>query len=345
LHGLTDEQLGRIPSITFIGLDLGLLVSGPLADRWGGKSFAMFGLALTGVGLAQLAVAKSYQMLLVSAAIMGFGAGVIDMVMSPIVSALEPERRASALNWLHAFYCIGAVGTSIVASIGLYAGAPWRAVTLAMAAMPMVLMLAFVPTRVPSLVHEEATRDPVPTLLRQPLFLGAMIAILLAGATEVGLAQWLPAFTERHLGYSKAAGAIALSGFSVGMVAGRILAGHAGHRVKPITLVAVCCSITAVLYFIGSLCPFAPIALAACVLVGFTNSAVWPTLLSIAADRFPHGGASMFALLAGAGNMGCFIMPWVIGAISVRSDLSYGLASVTLCPVLLFAIVLRMRRH
>lgn len=345
LRGLTDEQLGRIPSITFIGLVLGILLSGPLADRWGGKSFAMLGLALTGIGLALLALARHYQMLLVSAAIMGFGAGVIDMVMSPIVSALEPERRASALNWLHAFYCIGAVSTSTIAFAGLRLGAPWRAVTLAMAAMPFLLVLAFIPTRIPRFVHEEATRDPVPVLLRQPLFLCVMAAIFLAGATEVGLAQWLPAFTERQLGYSKAAGAFALGGFSIGMVAGRVLAGHAGHRVTPITLVAVCCAVTTVLYFVGALCPVAPIALSACVLVGFTHGAVWPTLLGVGADRFPHGGASMFALLAGAGNMGCFVMPWVIGLISVHTNLSYGLASVTLCPALLFAIVLYMRRH
>jgi fucose permease len=185
----------------------------------------------------------------------------------------------------------------------------------------------------------------VPVLLRQPLFLGALTAILLAGATEVGLAQWLPAFTERQLGYSKAAGAIALSGFSVGMVAGRVLAGHAGHHVKPMTLVAACCAVTAVLYGVGSLCPYAPLALAACVLVGLTNSAVWPTLLSVAADRFPHGGASMFALLAAAGNLGCVIMPWIIGVVSERAGLGYGLATVTLCPLLLLGIVLRMRRR
>jgi len=88
-----------------------------------------------------------------------------------------------------------------------------------------------------------------------------------------------------------------------------------------------------------------PLALAACVTIGFTNSCVWPTLLSVAADRFPHGGASMFGLLAAAGNIGCFIMPWLVGVVSEQTGLVYGLASITACPALLLVIVLRMRRH
>ena len=41
--------------------------------------------------------------LLAAAALMGCGAGILDMVLSPIVSALEPERRTWAMNWLHSF--------------------------------------------------------------------------------------------------------------------------------------------------------------------------------------------------------------------------------------------------
>jgi nitrate/nitrite transporter NarK len=53
----------------------------------------------------------------------------------------------------------------------------------------------------------------------------------------------------------------------------------------------------------------------------------------------------MFGLLAAAGNIGCFIMPWLVGVLSERTGLAYGLASVTACPVLLLAIVTWMRRR
>jgi MFS family permease len=47
---LTHEQLGRISALAFAGLVGGILFTGPLADRWGGKLFSILGTLLIGVG-------------------------------------------------------------------------------------------------------------------------------------------------------------------------------------------------------------------------------------------------------------------------------------------------------
>ncbi len=44
--GLSEEQLGRIPGLTFLSLTLAVILCGPLADRFGGKLFSILGLAL-----------------------------------------------------------------------------------------------------------------------------------------------------------------------------------------------------------------------------------------------------------------------------------------------------------
>ena len=103
---LSAEQLGRISAITFAGLVGGILVSGPLADRWGGKPFSVLGALLIGVGLGLLGVSPGYPMVLVAVFIIGLGAGILDMVLSPIVAALQPSKRGTALNRLHSFYGI-----------------------------------------------------------------------------------------------------------------------------------------------------------------------------------------------------------------------------------------------
>ena len=115
--GLTDEQLGRISAITFAGLVGGILFTGPLADRWGGKSFSVLGTLLIGVGLGLLGISPGYSMVLVAVFIMGLGAGILDMVLSPIVAVLQPGSRATALNWLHSFYGIGTVVTVLVGTL------------------------------------------------------------------------------------------------------------------------------------------------------------------------------------------------------------------------------------
>jgi fucose permease len=341
-RGLTDEQLGRIAAVFFASFVAGILVTGPLADRWGAKRFVLLGLALTCGGLCLLGLAGSYAILLISQAILGFGAGILDMVLSPIVAVLRPDRRASALNWLHSFYCTGALCTVLIGSGALYLGVPWRAVAIGMTVIPVMIGWRFMMLRVPALVHEEAVRTPVLALLTNPFFAAALTAILLIGATEQGMAQWLPAYAERALGYSKPAAAMALAGFSVGMILGRTSVAIIERRIPPVRLMRGGAVLCIVLFATASFCPYPPVALAACIAVGLAVSCLWPTTLGVTADHFPHGGASMFALLAASGNAGCVMMPWVIGVVAQHGTLNLGLATTALCPAALGIVLIRM---
>jgi len=341
--GLTDEQLGRIAAVIFAGFVAGILGGGPLADRWGAKPLAVFGAALTIAGLVLLSTARVYGGLLGASAVLGLGAGVLDMVLSPVVSALEPHRRTAALNWLHAFYCIGAVMTVLAGSAALRYGVHWRTLALALTVVPALVALGFAPLRLPPLVHEEAVRLPVGRLMRTPLFVAGLAVVALAGATEQGVAQWLPAYAERALDYSKAQGGMALAGFSVAMIVGRVLAALAARRVHAVSLLRAACILLVILILAGCFMPFRTLALAACVLCGLAVSCLWPTTLGLTADRFPHGGASMFALLAAAGNAGCFAMPWLVGIIAEHSRLVLALALVAACPAAIIGLLVNFR--
>jgi hypothetical protein len=99
---LSAEQLGRVGAVTFIGLVGGILVTGPLADRWGGRIFAVGGNGLIAMGLATLHWTIDYPMLLGAAFISGVGGGILDMILSPIVSSLtRGQSQTPALNVLH----------------------------------------------------------------------------------------------------------------------------------------------------------------------------------------------------------------------------------------------------
>jgi len=341
-EGLSDEQLGRIPAFVFAGLMVGIVVTGPLADRLGARPFVMGGLVLLCAGLALLGSAGNYVMLLAAVCLLGLGAGMLDVVLSPIVAALYPQWRASALNWLHAFYCIGAVCTVLIGSAALYLDISWRAVALGIIAGPVLILLGFAAVATPPLVHENAGSEPIRSLIRHRFVIATLVLICLGGAMEVAVAQWLPAYGERGLGYSKATAGAALAAFSVAMVAGRLLAGFLVRHVKALALLALCCAASSVLILLGCFFPSAPVALAACIGVGFTGSCFWPTTLGLAADRFPRGGASMFGLLAASGNAGCIVIPWLVGAIAGQCSLNWGLAMVTLCPLVMAVLLAGM---
>src|ERR1700741_1037452 len=59
-EGLTQEQLGRLGAIGFSGLVLGIVIAGPLADRWGAKGFAVGGNGIMALSLVGMSFAPDY---------------------------------------------------------------------------------------------------------------------------------------------------------------------------------------------------------------------------------------------------------------------------------------------
>ena len=157
------------------------------------------------------------------------------MVLSPIVAALQPGRRGTALNWLHSFYGIGTVITVVMGTVALRSGIGWRTVSLALVTVPLVVALGFANLDLPPLISEEqGHRTALRELCANSSFLAITAAIFLGGALELGMAQWLPAYAEMSLGFSKWAGSVSLLAFSAGMALSRIFAGLIGRRTHPV---------------------------------------------------------------------------------------------------------------
>lgn len=343
-HGLTNEQLGRMGGIMCAGLVAGILLAGPLADRIGTKPFTIAGNGLIALGLLLLGLAPGYGTACTALLVIGLGAGTLDMVLSPIVCALQPDHRTAAMNWLHSFYCTGAVLTILISSLALRLGITWRTLTLWLMIAPALLTLAFMQMRIPALVAEGGTRTRLRDLMRKRYFQVTLGAIFLGGATEMGLAQWLPAYAELTLGYSKWIGGMSLLYFSLAMAVSRIAVGMAGRHLNPFTLLLGAGAGSSLLMVIGCLAPWPGVALAGCMAVGLTGSCLWPSTLGVAADHFPRGGASMFGMLAAFGNLGCVFMPWAVGIAADWTGMRLGLATAAFCPMFMMLLVLKLRK-
>jgi len=342
--GLTAEQLGRIGAFVFGGYVIGLLISLPLGDRLGAKPFVLIGNALVAASLVLIAMTINYTMLLAAVLLLGIGAGVIELITSPIVSVLEPDRRTNALNMLHSFYSLGSVLTVLAASVMIYLGVSWRLVVLGMAALPVCTFFGFIRTTLPALIHEDH-RMQLRTLIGVRFFLVTLVAIALCGATELGMVQWLPAYAEQGLGFSRWFGGLSLMFFSAGMFVGRWTIGSVGHRFSPFVIEAVCCVCAILLILAGAFVPYPPVALAACIGVGLAVSCLWPTMLAIVAGQFPAGGASMFGFLAACGNSGGLVVSWLIGVVTDSSSLRIGITFAAIAPLLLLVLLVVLAKH
>src|SRR5258708_19718239 len=91
-QGLSQEQLGRLGAFSFLGLVCGILLAGPLADRWGAKPVGIAGNAGTTVSLVFISVAPCYFVLLLTSFSLVFGAALLDTTLHPILSLLTPVQ-------------------------------------------------------------------------------------------------------------------------------------------------------------------------------------------------------------------------------------------------------------
>ena len=198
-----------------------------------------------------MAWSPTYEILLASNFLLGLGAGILDMVLSPVVSALNPEKRTASMNWLHSFYCVGATMVVVVGTVAMRCGVSWRSTSLLLIALPILLIFALGSVKFPSLTSEGGQRTPFLKLVRDLWFAGALAAIFLGGATELGMAQWLPAYAELSLKYPQWVGGAALFAFSVAMAIGRMGIGALSARVNSYTIMSAGCALSVALFLTG----------------------------------------------------------------------------------------------
>lgn len=373
--GLSFEQVGRLILINFLTQMVVDIVCGALVDRVGAKPFIVAANLLSAAGLWLFALAPArcaipYDGLLLGTLVFSMGCGLLELLLSPIINAVPSQRKAADMALLHAFYPIGKVIVIVVTAALLYGfGARhWRAIVLAWSAIPLLNTLGFALVVLPPFAPH-GRRQRLRDLVREPVYLAAVAALGLAGATEVTIAQWTSAFAEKGLGCSKIVGdLVGFCLFGVGMTAGRLWFGLKGERVDLFRVMLPGAGGSALLYVVAGLAPWPGLALAACALSGLFVSLLWPGTLSITAARFPLAGASMFALLAAAGDTGAALMPWLVGVIAdaaptfggtltawfgtlTREQLGLraGLLVATVCPLAMAALLAWLqaehRRH
>ncbi len=335
---LTTADLGLISTVSLLGVVGGLLVAGPLADRWGLRPFMILGEVLEVAGLVALALAPTASLLVVAVGLVGVGTGLVDALASPLVAELQPHQRTRALNWLHAGYPLGYLAMGAVSALLLRVTGSWRVVFPVMTLPAVAGLVVFLVSRFPRAeTHGEGLAALKPALSNRFFWIGT-VGIFLAGATELGVTHWTPAYIERGLGRSPATGATVLLGLAACMLVGRLSVGALAHRVRPVGLMlaAAVASLGAILT--AALAPAVP-AMAALVFLGLAVACIWPTVMAYTADRVPRAGATVFSLLGAAGNAGGALSPAVIGLVAQAHGLRLGLVAAAVFPLAAAALM------
>ncbi len=327
---ISYEMLGRLVLINFGTQILADWVALHTIDRIGYRTSAVLAHALSAAGLVALGILpmvmpSPYLGLTIAVVIYALGGGFIEVLISPIVDSLPGDAKASAMSLLHSFYCWGQMGVVIVTTLLLrIIGTDyWFVLPISWAILPIWNLFRF--TKVPLLPPvADYERIPLRKLLKQPIFVVALLLMLSAGASELTMSQWSSLFAERGLLVPKVFGdLLGPCLFAVFMGIGRTLHGVLGHKFSlrgAMIATAVLCILC---YLVTVFMPFPVFALMGCAFCGFSVSLMWPGTFSLVSETFPKGGTAMFGLMAVFGDMGGAMGPWLAGFVSdamQRSD-------------------------
>ncbi|MFT5530110.1 MAG: DHA1 family bicyclomycin/chloramphenicol resistance-like MFS transporter [Candidatus Poriferisodalaceae bacterium] len=140
--GLGDDatQIGQIVTVYFLGVGLGQLFWGPLADRFGRKPVLLAGVIAYVIGAAASALAPSLGVLLATRFFWGLGAASPRVVATAVLrDSFEGTAMARAMSHVMAVFMIVPIIAPVVGS-GLLVIFPWRSVFWACAVMSGFLL-------------------------------------------------------------------------------------------------------------------------------------------------------------------------------------------------------------
>jgi fucose permease len=252
------------------------------------------------------------------------------------------------MSLLHSFYCWGWLGVTVISSLLFTAFGidNWKWVACFWALIPLYNIYNFATCPIEKLV-DSGKGMTILQLFKSPLFWVAVVLMVCSGASELSMAQWASAFVESGLGLSKTV--CDLAGpclFAVTMGICRVFYGKFGEKVELTKFMIGSGILCLICYIMASLSHNAIVALAGCVLCGFSVGIMWPGSISISSQILPTGGTAMFALLALAGDLGGAVGPAIIGNVSQKAanNLQAGVLAEIGFPIVLVISVLYVRK-
>jgi fucose permease len=346
--GQTDAGVGLFYFLNAGAYVTGSLGGGVVTERIGRRRVLAIAVLLAASGLAAIATVGSWPLFLLAAVPLGLGAGAIDGGGNALILDMFASARGRALNLLHLFFSLGALGSPFVVGRLVESGVAWQAVVLgtALAAVPLAVLFAVI--EMPSGRHSteggRAASAGAGRLASDPLLLVLALAIACYVASEVGVSNWLVRFlASAPLGIATSA----LTLFWAGLTLGRLISARLVDRFDHATFATVSAVVLAAALVGAVIVPSLPLSVALFAVAGFVSGPIYPLIVAIGGERFPSRSAAVGGFLAGTAVIGGVFYPPVMGFLSVTVGLPaamIGTAMLALaCGVVLFLAGVRRR--
>ncbi len=329
---LPIERAGLIVSAAAAGYFISVLIAGEINQRLSAQKILVGAMAFFTAGLTGLAVAPGLAGLLCAGFLIGLANGGIDIGANALFAELNRERLASALNYLHVLFGVGALLGPLIVSVAFASRLPYWWVFGAGALVCAAIAFRLGVTPAIEVRTAPAPGDGFIPMLSRPLIWAISGVMFLYVGAEIGIGAWLFLYLRTAGALSPLLASSGVSLYWLGLVCGRAFGGRLGHRIAlpQFTMLASALSAAALVILIAA--PTAGgLAASAVFLIGFGYGPVFPNMIAVGAARFPAEVGRMTSIVVAGGALGGIVAPWIMGHaiadVSARASMEVALAA------------------
>lgn len=312
LFHLTATQTAFLVVVPVLLGSLLRIVTGMLADRFGGRAVFAALLLITAVPAWLAAAASSYQQLLSVAFFLGIAGSSFAVGVGFVSRWFPPERQGSALG----IYGLGNIGQSAAVFLGpvLAVAIGWHNVFRGMSAFLIVWGIAFflIARNSPATVRPAGFGAMVRLLSRERLSWLLSLFYFLTFGGFVAFSIYLPVLLKDQFGLTPADAGFRAAGFVVLATLSRPLGGWLADRIggaRVLNAVFLAIVPFSLLMSWPSMLPFTVGALGCAFLLGNGNGAVF----KLVPQYFPREVGTVTGLVGAMGGLGGFFPPLLLG--------------------------------
>ncbi len=337
---VNNVQAGNLGSFPLAGILVATVVIGPVLDTVGAQAVLAVALGLIAVSLALLPDCHRYAELAAVALAYGLGGGILNTATNALVADLRAEGRGAALNRLGVSFTLGALAAPLFMSLASRPGGATLAgsthfpalgqatILRLLAAATAVILIPVVGLRFPAPTRSGSRLTDLLGVLKEPMVWAFGLLLFFESGNENCLFVWTGKMAAGLFKLSARDAALTLGGLTAAMGIGRLSASQylrfLGSRktlLLSATVVAAGAAITYTAKDIGT-------ALVGVMAMGLGMSAIFPTGLGVAGDRFPGQTGTVFGAVMTLALIGGTSGPALGGWLAV-----HGLADVLWIPM------------
>ena len=355
--GVDIAAAGILSITTSYGTIISSFCSAWILRRFSTSSVCAISTMLTSLGLAGFSLCPTFAFMPLCALILGLGAGAIDSALNAYVSA---HYSAAHMNFLHAFWGVGALCGPFIVAFCLYTMHSWRPAYAAIACIQFFLAILLVYTRrlwrtrdtspcytdtssnktfsvkndYSSNADDEANNEDHIPWYSIPLLWQSVFAFFLYCGAEHSAILWASTFLRQARNLDATMAAAAGGAFVIGMTLGRFTSGFVSRTLSSIQLIRIGTGTLMAGMLCATLAPWAWGTAAGFAIAGIGCAPIYPGIMKELNRRFGSGNVKrVIGIHMGFAYIGSLLFPAITGAL-ISSFSPYALPAIFLCSSL-----------